>query len=271
MKRRWSGWREAEEAGEGREKMRMRGKKRKKGVRRRHTGKECTCLLGFLYKDKSPLAPMFSLLYWELQKHCTSSSVGLRHTTPLAILRHNTLFGCKFYPQLPHPFSIKKKNTPKWHCRPGRRCDNFTTAICAALYKSLKYQLSPFTCSGWTQCVWGLQSNSTRLHHHTVLPVLGRRGRRVIWFAGLTGVEWLIRNPPHEQTQTGAEAAAAFFLYIAGQCCWLVFGTNSLTSSECAGHRTDCEPSNSHGARILIMYWSRQLASSVHPPIKKSK
>lgn len=54
---------EAEEAREGREKMTMRGKKRKKGAWRRHAGKECTCLLGFLYKDKSPLAPMFSLLY----------------------------------------------------------------------------------------------------------------------------------------------------------------------------------------------------------------
>lgn len=133
-----------------------------------------------------------------------------------------------------------------------------------------KIPVAPFHLFRRTQCVWGLQSNSTRLHHHTVLPVLGGRGRRVIWFAGLTGVEWLIRNPPHEQTQTGAEAAAAFFLHVAGQCYWLVFGTNSLTSSKCAGHQTDCEPSNSHGARILIMYWSRQLASSVHPLIKKA-
>lgn len=144
MKRGWgSGWR----GGERREKMRMRGKKSKKGAWRRHAGKECTCLLGFLYKDKSPLAPMFSLLYWELQKHCTSSSAGLRHTTPWAILRHNILFGCKFYPQLPHPFSIKKKNTSKWHCSPRRRCDYFTTVVYAALYKSLKYQVPPFTCS----------------------------------------------------------------------------------------------------------------------------
>lgn len=43
---------------------RRRGERVKSGGKEKrrswHAGKECTCLLGFLYKDKSPLAPMFS-------------------------------------------------------------------------------------------------------------------------------------------------------------------------------------------------------------------
>lgn len=62
---------------------------RVKRKRRRHEGKECTCLLGFLYKDKSPLASVFSLLYWEHQKPNTSSSDGLQHETLPSIPRKN--------------------------------------------------------------------------------------------------------------------------------------------------------------------------------------
>lgn len=93
-------------------KRKMRTGGRVKRKRRRHEGKECTCLLGFLYKDKSPLASVFSLLYWEHQKPNTSSSDGLQHKTLPSIARKNRRLACKkkkkMFPQLPHPFSIKK-------------------------------------------------------------------------------------------------------------------------------------------------------------------